>query len=116
VHVLHNRLLAPGAKLANCCRNHVEAAPAAGYLEQINGPVEHGCGLLDIALTDMGDGQIPQDDRLGLVTTPEATCGALQDRPCVRVHLHMSFRVRLHMSFQQGRSLAVVMRAPSFGR
>jgi hypothetical protein len=34
----------------------------------------------------------------------------------VRVHLHMSFRVRLHMSFQQGRSLAVVMRAPSFGR
>jgi hypothetical protein len=34
----------------------------------------------------------------------------------VRVHLHMSFRVRLHMSFQQGRSSAVVMRAPSFGR
>ena len=58
MHVLHYRLLAPGMKLADCCGNHVEAAPAAGYLEQINGSVEHGCGLLDIALTDMGEGQI----------------------------------------------------------
>jgi hypothetical protein len=34
----------------------------------------------------------------------------------VRVHLHMSFGVRLDVSFQQGRSSAVVVRAPSFGR
>jgi hypothetical protein len=83
MHVLYNRLLAPGMKFADGCGNHVEAAPAAGYLEQVNGPVEHGCGLVDIALADMGKGQIPQDDRLGLVTTLEAAGGALQDRPCL---------------------------------
>jgi hypothetical protein len=80
MHVLHNRLVAPGAKLADCCRNHVQAAPAAGDLEQVNGPMKHGCGLLDVALTDVSEGQIPQDDRLRLVTALEAACGALQDR------------------------------------
>ena len=83
MHVLHNRLVAPGAKLADCCGNHVEAAPAAGYLEQVNCPVEHGCCLFDVALADVREGQIPEDDRLGLVTTLEAACGALQDRPCL---------------------------------
>jgi hypothetical protein len=39
MHVLHNRLLAPRMELADGCRNHVEAAPAEGYLEQVNGPV-----------------------------------------------------------------------------
>jgi hypothetical protein len=46
--------------------------------------VEHGCGLVDVALADVRKGQIPEDDRLGLVTTPEAACGALQHRPCLR--------------------------------
>jgi hypothetical protein len=84
MHVLHNRLVAPGAKLADCCRYHVQAAPAARYLEQVNCPVEHGCGLLNVALADVREGQIPQDDRLGLVTALEAACGALQNRPCLR--------------------------------
>ena len=48
MHVLHNRLLAPGVELADGCRNHVQAAPAAGHLEQVNCPVEHGCCLVDI--------------------------------------------------------------------
>jgi hypothetical protein len=33
VHVLHNRFVAPGAELADCCGHHIQAAPAAGYLE-----------------------------------------------------------------------------------
>ena len=48
MHFLDNRLVAPGAKLADGCGNHVEAAPAAGHLEQVNGPEEHGCGLFDV--------------------------------------------------------------------
>jgi hypothetical protein len=83
MHVLHSRLVPPGAKLADCCGNHVEAAPAAGDLKQVNCPVEHGCGLLNVALADVREGQIPEDDRLGLVTTLEAAGGALQDRPCL---------------------------------
>ena len=83
MHVLHNRLLAPGAKLADGCRDHVQAAPAARHLEQVNCPVEHGCCLVDVALADVREGQISQDDRLGLVTTLEAACGALQDRLCL---------------------------------
>jgi hypothetical protein len=80
MHVLHHRLVAPGAKLADCCRHHVEATSAAGDLEQVNCPMQRGCGLFDVALADMGEGQIPQDDRLRLVTTLEAACRALQDR------------------------------------
>ena len=57
MHVLRNRLVAPGAELADGCRNHVEAAPAAGYLEQVDCPVEHGCCLLDVALADVREGQ-----------------------------------------------------------
>jgi hypothetical protein len=45
--------------------------------------VERRCCLFDIALTDMREGQIPKDDRLRLVTTMEAACGALEDRPCL---------------------------------
>ena len=30
MHVLHDRLVAPGAELADCCRDHVEATAAAG--------------------------------------------------------------------------------------
>src|SRR4029453_16629618 len=81
MHVLDNRLVAPGMELADGCGNHVEAAPAAGDLDQVNGPMEHGCGLVDVALADMGKGQVPEDDCLGLVTTLEAAGGALQDRP-----------------------------------
>jgi hypothetical protein len=84
MHVLHNRLVAPRVKLADGCGDHVEAAPAARHLEQVNGPVEHGCGLLDVALADVGEGQIPENDRLRLVTTLEAAGGALQDRPGLR--------------------------------
>jgi hypothetical protein len=81
MHVLDNRLVAPGAKLADGSGHHVEAAAAAGYLEQVNGPVEHSCCLFDVALADVCEGQIPKDDRLRLVTTMEAAGGALQDRP-----------------------------------
>ena len=56
MHVLHYRLLAPGTELAGCCGDHVEATAAAGYLEQVDCPVEHGCGLVDVALTDVGEG------------------------------------------------------------
>ena len=83
MHVLYNRLVAPGAKLADGCRNQVEAAPAAGDLEQVNCPVEHGCGLFDLVLVNVGEGQIPEDDRLRLVTALEAACGALQNGPCL---------------------------------
>ena len=82
--VLGNWLLAPGAEFADGGRNHVQAAPAAGYLEQVNCPVEHGCCLVDVALADVREGQVPEDDRLGLVTTLEAARGALQDRPRLR--------------------------------
>ena len=71
--------MAPGVKLADGCGNHVEAAPAARYLEQVNGPVEHGGGLVEVVLADVREGQIPQNDCLGLVTALEAACGALQD-------------------------------------
>ena len=27
MYVLHNRLVAPGVKLTDCCGNHIEAAP-----------------------------------------------------------------------------------------
>jgi hypothetical protein len=76
MHVLDNRLVAPGAKLADGSGHHVEAAAAAGYLEQVNGPVEHSCCLFDVALADVCEGQIPKDDRLGLVPTLEAAGGA----------------------------------------
>ena len=36
MYVLYNRLVAPGAEFADGCRNHVEAASAAGDLEQVN--------------------------------------------------------------------------------
>jgi hypothetical protein len=84
VHVLHNRFVAPGAELADGCRNHVQAAPTAGDLEQVHCPVKHDCCPFDIALADMREGQIPQDDRLRLVTTVEATGGAFKDRPRLR--------------------------------
>ena len=64
MHVLDNRLVAPGAKLADGSGHHVEAAAAAGHLEQVNGPVEHSCCLFDLALADVREGQIPKDDRL----------------------------------------------------
>ena len=72
VHVLHNRLVAPGAKLADGRGDHVEAASAAGDLEHVNCSVEDCCCLSDVALADMGEGEIPQDDRLGLVPNLEA--------------------------------------------
>jgi hypothetical protein len=63
MHVLRNRLVAPGAELADCCGDHVEATrrgrPRAGRL-----PVEHGCCLVDIALANVREGQVPEDDRL----------------------------------------------------
>jgi hypothetical protein len=83
VHVLHNRLVPPGVKLADGCGNHVEAAPAARDLEQVNGPVEDGCGLVDVALADVGEGQIPENDCLRLVTALEAAAGTVQDGPCL---------------------------------
>jgi hypothetical protein len=77
VHVLGNWLLAPGAQVADCGRNYVEAASAAGDLEQVNCPVEHGCGLFDLALVDVREGQVPEDDRLRLVPTLVAARCAL---------------------------------------
>ena len=56
MHVLHNWVVAPGVELADCCGNHVDATAAAGYLEQVDCPVEHGCGLVDVALAGMGKG------------------------------------------------------------
>jgi hypothetical protein len=56
MHVLHNRLVAPGAELADCCRNHVEATAATGYFEQVDCPVEHDCCLFDVALADVREG------------------------------------------------------------
>jgi hypothetical protein len=38
MHVLHNRLVAPGPEFADCCRNHIQAAPAPGDLQQVNCP------------------------------------------------------------------------------
>jgi hypothetical protein len=70
--------------VADCGRNHVEAAPAAGDPQQVNCPVEHHCGLFDIALADVRKGQVPEDYRLRLVATPEAAGSALKDRPCLR--------------------------------
>jgi hypothetical protein len=70
-------------KLADCCGNHIEAAPAARYLKQVNGSVEHGCCLFDVALADVSEGQVPENDCLRLVTALKAACGALQDRPCL---------------------------------
>ena len=64
IHVLRKRLVAPGAELADCCRNHVKAATTARDLQQINCPVEHGCRLFNVVLTDVCEGQIPEDDRL----------------------------------------------------
>jgi hypothetical protein len=58
MHVLHYRLLAPGMELADCCGDHVEAAAATGYLEQVDCAVEHGCGLVDVALADVRESQI----------------------------------------------------------
>ena len=83
MHVLRNGLLAPGAEFADGYGDHVEAAPAAGDLEQVNCSVEHCSGLFDVVLADVREGQVPEDDRLGLVTTMEAACGALQDRPAL---------------------------------
>jgi hypothetical protein len=40
--------------------------------------------LFDLALVDVRKGQVPKDDRLRLVPTLEATCGALQVRPGLR--------------------------------
>jgi hypothetical protein len=70
-------------ELANCCGDHVEAAPAAGDLEQVNGPVEDGCCLFDVMLTEVREGQVPEDDGLRLVTTLKAAGSALQDRSCL---------------------------------
>ena len=81
MHVLGNWLLAPGMELAGCCGNHIQATAAAGYFEQVDCPVEHGCCLLDVTLTDVHEGQVPEDDRLRLVTPVEATRGVLEDRP-----------------------------------
>jgi hypothetical protein len=67
--------------------------------------------------------RIPELDRTGdrghgrvEVRTLKAVTVGHVGFPHVRVHLHMSFGVRLDVSFQQGRSSAVVVRAPSFGR
>ena len=107
MHVLDNWLVAPGAKLADCCGNHVEAASAAGYLEQVNGPVEHGCGLVDVASVDVREGQIPQDDRLGLVPALEAAGGALQDRAGLRAVTEGEIAGALNPSEPVGREKAM---------
>jgi hypothetical protein len=60
MHVLDNRLVAPGAKLADGSGHHVEAASAAGDLEQLNCSVEDCCCMSDVALADMGEGEIPR--------------------------------------------------------
>ena len=90
MHVLDSLLLAPGAELADGCRYHVEAAPATGYLKQVNCSVEHSCRLFDVALMDVREGQIPQDDRLRLVTALEPTRSPRQDRSrCPRTPSHV---------------------------
>ena len=84
MHVLDSLLLVPGAELADGCRYHVEAAPATGYLKQVNCSVEHSCRLFDVALMDVREGQISQDDRLRLVTALEPTRSPFQDRSRLR--------------------------------
>jgi hypothetical protein len=63
------------------------AHPTAGELHQVNRPVEHGRRVLHVALAKVRKGQVPQDDRLGVVPSVQAACGALQDRSRVRAVL-----------------------------
>jgi len=90
-----------------CCGNHVDATAAAGHLDQVDCPVEHGCGLVDVALAGMGKGQITEDDRLGLVTTLKAACGALQDRACLRAVTEGEVAGALNSSEPVGREKTV---------
>ena len=107
MHVLHNQLVAPEVKLADGCGNHIEAASTAGYLEQVNGPVEHGCGLVDVALADVREGKIPENDCLRLVTALKAACGALQDRPGLGAVAEGEIAGALYPSQAVGREEAV---------
>src|SRR5512133_2850100 len=69
--------------------------------------MKHGCGLLDVALTDVSEGQIPQDDRLRLVTALEAACGALQDRAGLRAVTEGEIAGALNPSEPVGREKTV---------
>jgi hypothetical protein len=59
VHVLHRRLVAPGAEFPDGREDHVQATPTAGYLQQIDRPMQHRGCVLDVALSDVGEGQVP---------------------------------------------------------
>jgi hypothetical protein len=84
VHVLGNRLVAPLAQRTDSREDHVQATSTAGELHQVNRPVEHGRGVLHVALADMSQSEVREDDRLGLVPTVQAACGAIQDRSRLR--------------------------------
>src|SRR6266542_4453712 len=81
VQVLRKRLVAPWAELTDRRERHVQPAPTTGYLQQVDRSVEHCACLVNHALADVREGQVPENDRLRLVTTLQSVRGALQDRP-----------------------------------
>jgi hypothetical protein len=46
--------------------------------------VEHRDCLVNVALAEVREGEVSEDDRLGLVTTVQPARGALKDRLCLR--------------------------------
>src|SRR6266536_1516952 len=85
VQVLRKRLVAPWAELTDRRERHVQPTPTAGYLQQVDRPVEHRYCMVNVALADVREGQVPKNDRLRLVTTLQPARGALQDRPRLRI-------------------------------
>jgi hypothetical protein len=77
---LYGRLVAPRTEFPDGREDDVEATPAAGYLQQIDRPMKHRRCVLDVALSDAGEGQVSEHDRLRLVTTLQAAGGEFQDR------------------------------------
>src|SRR6266542_4474319 len=80
VQVLRKWLVAPWAELTDRRERHVQPAPTAGYLQQVDRSVEHCDCLVNVALPDVREDQVREDDCLRLVTNLEVAGGGLQDR------------------------------------
>ena len=58
----------------------VETASTPGLLHDVERPMQHCGRFVDLALADACEGEVPQDDRLGLRSILEGPGGLLQDQ------------------------------------
>ena len=77
---LHHRFLLPGLELAAGGEQQVQPTGAPGLLDHADRLVQDRGGLVEVALAQVGQGEVAKDDRARLLPVVQRASGALQDR------------------------------------